>query len=231
MTPASPIDVRRSGARKLTRTGWLESRHSFSYGAHYEPVNTRFGLLVSCNEDVVAPGAGFAAHLHRDVEVVTWVLEGELLHEDDQGNRAVTGPGVVQRMSAGTGVVHSEVNASSQRPVHLVQMWVTPDELGTAPSYEQKEIPDRQGVVPIASGRGHAGAATLGQAGAVLWVARGEVTLPPAPLVHVLITRGSASLEQIGELEQGDAVRLTGAGALSLRAEEALVWELHSPPG
>jgi redox-sensitive bicupin YhaK (pirin superfamily) len=228
MTPSSLIDIRPGEARKTTRTDWLESRHSFSYGAHYDPSNTAFGLLVSCNEDTLGPSGGFAAHPHRDLEVVTWVLEGELLHEDDHGNRSVTRPGVVQRMSAGSGTVHAEVNASDAQPVHLVQMWVTPDELGAAPSYEQKQVPAQEGLVPVASGRGHDGAVSIRQGGAVLWVARGEVALPVAPFVHVFVTRGSAELEDVGELEPGDAVRLIGSGPLSLRADEALVWEMHT---
>ncbi|MCU1586831.1 MAG: YhhW protein [Frankiales bacterium] len=228
MTPSRLIDVRPGEARKITSTDWLESRHSFSYGAHYDAGNTGFGPLVSCNEDVLAPAGGFSAHPHRNLEVVTWVLDGELLHEDDHGNRAVVRPGVVQRMSAGRGTVHSEVNASSEQPAHYVQMWITPDELGGAPSYQLEEVPEQTGLVPVASGRGHDGAAVLGCSTAVLWVVRGTVTLPVAPLVHVLVTRGSASLEDVGELQAGDAVRLTGAGALALTADEALVWELHS---
>ena len=102
------IEVRRAGDRVVTRTDWLDSRHSFSYGPRYDPANTHFGLLLACNEDRLAAGAGFAEHPHRDVEVVTWVVAGVLRHADDAGHRGVARPGVVQRMSAGVGVRHSE---------------------------------------------------------------------------------------------------------------------------
>jgi redox-sensitive bicupin YhaK (pirin superfamily) len=223
------IDIRAAQTRAVTRTDWLDSRHSFSFGAHYEPDNTGFGLLLSCNEDTVAPGAGFGPHEHRDLEVVTWVLEGELAHEDDHGHRGRVGPGVVQRMSAGRGVSHSEVNANPDQQLRLVQMWLLPDEQGGLPSYEQKVVPEREGLVAVASGRGHDGAVRLRQAAAVLWVARGEVTLPQAPHVHVLITGEHGELGDSGELAHGDAVRLRDHGALSLRTDQALVWEMHAP--
>src|SRR5947208_349977 len=110
MTPATTVDVRRAGERFWTRAGWLDSRHSFSFGQHYDPANTHFGLLLVSNDDVVAPGTGFETHPHRDMEIVTWVLDGRLVHQDSAGHTGVIYPGLAQRMSAGTGILHSEKN-------------------------------------------------------------------------------------------------------------------------
>ncbi len=126
--------------RAVTTTSWLTSRHSFSFGDHYDPDNTHHGLLLVNNDDIVAPGTGFDTHPHRDMEIVTWVLQGELAHQDSTGNRGVIYPGLAQRMSAGSGILHSEKNDSPTEPVHFVQMWVVPDETGISPSYQQHEI-------------------------------------------------------------------------------------------
>ena len=157
-------DVRRAGERFATRLGWLDSKHSFSFGHHYDPRNTSFGLLLVSNDDVVAPGSGFETHAHRDMEIVTWVLEGGLVHQDSEGHSGVVYPGLAQRMSAGSGILHSEKNdawrlqggPAHEEPVHFVQMWVLPDEPGIAPGYEQLDINpelDRGGLVTVASGR------------------------------------------------------------------------------
>src|SRR4051812_41836735 len=170
------IDVRRAADRFATRIPWLDSHHSFSFGGHYDPDNTHHGLLLVNNDDVVAPGTGFDTHAHRDMEIVTWVLRGSLVHQDSTGHAGVIYPGLAQRMSAGTGILHSEKNDSvrccvdgalaSPRagrldgerhtdPVHFVQMWVVPDEAGIAPGYAQKEIDAELlsgALVPVASG-------------------------------------------------------------------------------
>jgi redox-sensitive bicupin YhaK (pirin superfamily) len=233
---ASPVDVRRAGGRFHTDLGWLDSWHSFSFGGHHDPANTGHGLLLVSNDDTVAPGGGFGAHSHRDMEIVTWVLDGELEHRDSAGNHDVIRPGLAQRMSAGRGITHSEMNASRDEPVHFVQMWVPPDVRGIDPGYEQRDLGDaltHPGLVAVASGRDHAGAVTIHQHGAVLWAARlgpdEAVAVPPAPHVHVFVARGDARLERAGELATGDAVRLTDAGALELVAgpsgAEILLWE------
>ena len=236
MTPSPLIDIRPADGRFRTGTDWLESRHSFSFGSHYDPANTGFGLLVVNNDDVVAPGSGFSTHPHRDMEIVTWVLEGELAHQDSHGHSGLITPGLAQRMSAGSGMLHSEINATGDRPVRFVQMWVLPDTPSVAPSYDQLDVSaelDRGGLVPIASGRGHDAAISIRQAGAVLWAARlspGEaVQLPDAPFVHLYVARGAGDLEGAGALATGDAVRLTGAGGpafTSTAASEVLVWEM-----
>lgn len=230
------VDVRRAGDRFHTALGWLDSWHSFSFGGHYDPANTGHGLLLVSNDDTVAPGAGFSPHSHRDMEIVTWVLEGELEHADSAGHHGVIRPGLAQRMSAGRGITHSEMNASGDAPVHFVQMWVLPDVRGIEPGYEQRDVGDaltEPRLVAVASGRGHDGAVAIHQHDAVLWVARlgagDSVTTPDATHVHVFLARGSARMDHAGELWTGDAVRLTRAGALALVAgddgAEALVWE------
>jgi redox-sensitive bicupin YhaK (pirin superfamily) len=139
-----------------TETSWLLSRHSFSFGHHYQPDNTHFGMLLVNNDDVVAPGTGFDTHAHSDMEIITWVIEGALVHQDSEGHNGVVYPGLAQRMSAGTGILHSERNDTGSGPVHFAQMWVSPDERSLQPGYEQLEIGERLasgGLVPVASTR------------------------------------------------------------------------------
>ena len=206
LTPS--VDVRRSGDRFATDIGWLDSKHSFSFGHHYDARNTHFGLLLVNNDDVVSPGSGFETHPHRDMEIVTWVLRGQLVHQDSQGHSGLIYPGLAQRMSAGTGILHSEKNDSWRLtggdehtdPVHFVQMWVLPDENGIRPGYEQLEIADellRGGLVPVASGRPEhkdAAAISISQRDAALLAARlapgGVVAVPDAPFVHVYVADG-----------------------------------------
>src|SRR3954470_20340344 len=125
MTPT--IDVRPAASRDHTSIDWLDSRHSFSFGPHWNPANTGHGLLIVSNDDRVRAGSGFSTHPHRDMEIVTWVLDGELEHKDSEGNKGVLYPGLAQRMSAGTGIWHSEMNPSAEKDVHFIQMWVLPD--------------------------------------------------------------------------------------------------------
>ena len=166
------VDIRRAGDRAHTGIGWLESHHSFSFGPHWDPRNTHHGVLMVNNDDVVRAGTGFDTHPHRDMEIVTWVLSGSLVHQDSTGHSGVIYPGLAQRMSAGTGILHSEKNDSwrlsgdvHSDPVHFVQMWVVPDENGVTPGYEQLEIPgeDMAGkLAVVASGMPeHDGAAAI----------------------------------------------------------------------
>jgi quercetin 2,3-dioxygenase len=234
----STIDLRRADSRFATRTGWLDSRHSFSFGGHYDLRNTHHGLLLVNNDDVVRPNTGFQTHPHQDMEIVTWVLDGELEHQDTLGNKGVIYPGLAQRMSAGTGIWHSEMNPTGNRDVHFVQMWVQPDTERLDPGYEQLDITpqlDRGGLVPIASGRGDAAAISIRQRGAVLYGGRlrpGEtVPVPDVHYAHVYVARGAATLEDAGALATGDAVRLTAAGAPRLTADaetgaEVLIWAM-----
>lgn len=232
------IDVRHGSERFHTLTGWLSSYHNFSFGRHYDPENTSHGLLLVNNDDVVRPGTGFTTHPHQDMEIVTWVLDGELQHKDTLGNKGIIYPGLAQRMSAGTGIWHSEMNPGNNREVHFVQMWILPDTERINPSYEQMDINpalSQGSLVPIASGRGHNAAISIRQKDAVLWGGRlkpGEsVQVPDARFVHIFIAKGSVDLEEAGILSTGDSIRLTAGGERKILADsvtgaEVLIWEM-----
>jgi redox-sensitive bicupin YhaK (pirin superfamily) len=243
------VDVRRAGERFTTRIGWLDSKHSFSFSNHWDPANTHHGVLLVNNDDIVTPGAGFDTHPHRDMEIVTWVLQGSLVHQDSEGNKGVIYPGLAQRMSAGTGILHSEKNDAwrhgvgdaHQEPVRFIQMWVLPDQDGIQPGYEQLEIADellQGGLIPVASGMDkHADAAAIRiqNRHAALHAARMQpeetVAVPDAPFVHLFVAQGTVDLEGAGLLQTGDAVRLTGVGGQTLWAvepAEVLIWEMHA---
>jgi len=245
------VDVRRADERYTTRLGWLDSKHSFSFSRHYDPANTHHGLLLVNNDDIVKPGTGFETHPHRDMEIVTWVLQGSLVHQDSEGNTGVIYPGLAQRMSAGTGILHSEKNDSWRLageahadPVHFVQMWVVPDEAGITPGYEQLEIDHELlsgGLVTVASGmpehQGNA-AIRIKNRYAALHAARLQpgqsVQLPEAPFLHLFVPRGSVTLEGAGQLAAGDAVRFTATGGQQVTAvepAEILVWQMHATLG
>ena len=249
-TATTPLlDVRRADDRFKTTMRWLDSKHSFSFGHHYDESNTHHGLLMVNNDDIVVPGTGFDTHPHRDMEIVTWVLRGSLVHQDSTGHSGVIYPGLAQRMSAGRGILHSEKNDSwtltgqetHSEPVHFVQMWVVPDESGITPGYQQLEIDDellRGNLVTIASGMPEhtdAAAITIRNKYAALHGARLEpgqsVQLPEAPYLHLFVPRGEVVLEDAGALHEGDAVRFTASGGQRVTATEPaeiLVWEMHA---
>jgi quercetin 2,3-dioxygenase len=237
------IDVRPGGARFATTTDWLQSRHCFSFGEHYDPDNVRHGALLVSNDEIVSSGSGFDDHPHRDAEIVTWVLSGSLVHQDSGGHRGIVYPGLAQRMSAGRGIIHSERNDAfrldperSAAPVHYVQMWLQPDVSGGEPSYSQREL-DRSGLfqdwVPVASGSHREATITLGSSTSTLWVTVLEPgvsrVLPTAPFVHLYVAQGRVGVETVGELTAGDSVRVTGDAALRVTGSstaELLVWQL-----
>lgn len=249
---ATSVEVRRAADRPRTRTAWLDSRHSFSFGPHYDPADTHFGLLLVSNDDRVDAGTGFDTHPHRDTEIVTWVLEGSLVHQDSTGHAGVVHPGLAQRMSAGRGIMHSERNdafrtdpAAPAGPVRFVQMWLAPDTDGVDPGYEQLDISaelDAGDLVVVASGMpGHVDdrAISVRQRHAALHAARLRpatgATVPAAPYVHLFVARGSATLEGAGSLAEGDAARITAADGQRLtageRGAEVLLWEMHAALG
>ncbi|MEH0822787.1 MULTISPECIES: pirin family protein [unclassified Micromonospora] len=249
LAPSPAVDVRRAEDRFKTRLSWLDSKHSFSFSRHYDPANTHHGLLLVNNDDIVHPGTGFETHPHEDMEIVTWVLRGSLVHQDSTGHSGIIYPGLAQRMSAGTGILHSEKNDSWRlegrqphtEPVHFVQMWVVPDTEGVDPGYEQLEIGDellRGGLVPVASGMDrYAGASAIRIRNryATLHAARlapgDEVTLPDSPYLHLYVPTGAVTLESAGRLGEGDAARITMTGGHRVSATEAaeiLVWEMHA---
>ncbi len=251
---APVIDIRRADDRFKTAIDWLDSKHSFSFGHHYDPANTHHGLLLVNNDDIVTPGQGFDTHPHRDMEIVTWVLRGSLVHQDSTGHSGVIYPGLAQRMSAGRGILHSEKNDSwtltgdgsrmaekHTEPVHFVQMWVVPDESGIDPGYQQLEIDNELldgRLVTIASGmpdhRGEA-AITIANRYAALQGARLQpgqsIELPEAPHLHLFVPRGEVTLEGAGPVNEGDAVRFTASGGQRVTAvepAEILVWQMHA---
>jgi redox-sensitive bicupin YhaK (pirin superfamily) len=241
---SATAELRRAAQRVVTTTPWLTSRHSFSFGDHYDPGNTHHGLLLVNNEDTVRPGTGFDTHPHRDMEIVTWVLDGSLVHQDSEGHAGVVYPNLAQRMSAGTGILHSERNDArpdGSQPVHFVQMWVVPDEPGITPGYQQLDLPESElagRFATVASGMPrHSDSAAIQIANrfAALHVARlvpGEqVRLMDAPFLHVFLARGAVDFEGVGRIGPGDAVRLTAESGQRLTAvepAEVLVWEMHA---
>ena len=243
------IQVIRSADRFSTRTAWLSSRHSFSYGSHYDPGNVGFGALLASNEDVVSAGTGFDLHPHANTEIITWVLSGSLVHADSNGEQGVVYPGLAQRMSAGRGVDHAERNDAYRSetgflidrdrvvdPVHFVQMWIRPDEPDLTPSYQQREIEPAAlsaDWVPIASGSHPDAAISINSRSSTLLVgvfASGDTRwLPAGSRLHVFVARGEVDVEGVGRLTDGDAVRLngsTGQRIVALRPAEVLVWQL-----
>jgi len=245
---APGIELRRAEQRFLTRTDWSETHHSFSFGEHYDPSNVSFGQLLVNNDDLVRPGSGYADHPHRDAEIITWVLCGSLIHQDSRGNSGLIYPGLAQRMSAGSGIVHSERNDAyrldpvrAPEPVHFIQMWIKPDEGGTPPSYQQRELALgdlARGWVPIASGSHGDAVVGMGSAASTLWgsvlPAGTSRLLPDGELLHVYLARGVLDAEAIGPLKAGDSLRLSGSTQLRLtaRAEaEVLVWQMDRGQG
>jgi redox-sensitive bicupin YhaK (pirin superfamily) len=229
------IELRRAAERLESRGDGVVSRHSFAFGPHYDPMNTRFGALVTHNDDVLAPGAGFPEHPHRDLEIVTWVVSGALQHTDSSGGSAIVRPGTVGRLSTGAGVRHSETNASSGE-TRYVQMWILPDAEGL-PSYETADVSaalDRGGFVAVASGSQPA-PVTL-RCNATLLVARlpagSSAAIPAAPLLHVFVAVGgvilTADTEQVQLLSE-DAIRITDGEIVRVEATadaEVLAWAM-----
>jgi len=211
------MEIRRSNERGLADHGWLKSFHTFSFADYYDAKHMGFGPLRVINEDRVQPGMGFGTHGHRDMEIISYVLEGGLAHKDSMGNGSTIKPGDVQRMSAGTGVRHSEFNASDKELVHFLQIWIEPSRSGIAPGYEEKHFDDaskRGKLRLIASPDGAEGSVHIHQDAklyATLVDGSESVRLEPAPgrLVYVHVARGAVSVNGT-PLEAGDAVQLQG---------------------
>ena len=230
------LDIRKAQERGYADHGWLKSYHSFSFADYFDPRHVEFGALRVINEDRVAPGQGFGTHGHRDMEIISYVLDGELQHRDSMGNGSVIRPGDVQRMSAGRGVQHSEYNPSRERPVHFLQIWIEPDTRGIPAGYEEQRAPDdekRNRLRLIASPEGGDGAVRLQQDARVYaTLLDGEATLayplPPGRRAYVHVARGSVEVN--GErLSTGDAAKLTDEPDVRLSrgsAAEVLLFDL-----
>jgi len=234
-TLTSPVfAIQRAGDRAFFDHEWLKTYHSFSFAEYYDPDNQHWGALRVFNDDVIAGGAGFPLHPHRDMEIVTYVLSGELAHRDSMGNHGVVGPGGVQFMSAGTGVRHSEFNNQSDEALHLVQMWVLPGTLGTAPSYGQRDftIEDRRNRwLTIVSGEASVDAPIRITQKATFSVARLEnasLLKEFAPQRYGFLFVAGGNVEVNGEpLRTGDAVRIFNVERLAVKGSgELVLWDL-----
>ncbi|MCX7890963.1 MAG: pirin family protein [Burkholderiales bacterium] len=230
------IEIRRSAERGFADHGWLKSFHSFSFADYYDPQHMGFGALRVINEDRVAPGTGFGTHGHRDMEIISYVLEGALEHKDSMGNGSTIRPGNVQRMSAGRGVQHSEYNPSASEPVHFLQIWIEPDVRGITPSYEEKvfDADAKRGALRlIASPDGSAGSVTIHQDARVYATlldgdARVSLDLAPGRRAYVHVARGTVEANGT-KLAAGDAAKLTDVATVTLAngaGAEVLVFDL-----
>jgi len=230
------IELRPGAERGHAEHGWLNSFHSFSFADYYDPRHMGFGPLRVINEDRVQPGMGFGTHGHRDMEIISYVLDGELEHKDNMGNGSIIVPGDVQRMSAGRGVMHSEYNPSPERPVHFLQIWIQPNRRGVKPSYEQKRIDGdlkRGRLALIASPDGHDGSVMIHQ-DAYVYATRLDgnesVThrVEPGRRAYVHVARGKVRVNG-KPLAAGDAAKISEESVVTLDAgdhAEVLVFDL-----
>jgi hypothetical protein len=231
------IVKRAADERGMTRMPWLDSRHTFSFGEYHDPAHMGFGPLRVINEDRVVPGGGFATHGHRDMEIVSYVLSGALEHKDSLGTGSIIRPGDVQRMSAGTGIRHSEFNPSRSEPVHFLQIWILPERAGLTPSYEQKAFPAeerRGGPLLVASPDGSDGAVTIHQDARIYVAELGGGDAIEQPLsadrrAWIQVARGEIELSGVA-LGPGDGAAVEDERRLHLRAgsgpAEVLLFDL-----
>jgi redox-sensitive bicupin YhaK (pirin superfamily) len=231
------ITLRPAAERGHFDHGWLDTSHSFSFAAYHDPRHMGFRSLRVINEDRVQPGTEFGTHGHRDMEILSWVLEGQLAHKDDMGNGSIIKPGEAQRMSAGTGVMHSERNPSAAEPAHFLQIWLLPERRGLAPGYEQKNFADARGLRLLASRDGRDGSVTVHQ-DADVWLARlaagesAELQLRAGRGAWVQMARGGAELRAGGKsvkLAQGDGASVEDVAEMTVVADgecEALLFDL-----
>jgi redox-sensitive bicupin YhaK (pirin superfamily) len=230
------LTIRRSNERGYADHGWLKSFHSFSFADYYDPQHMGYGPLRVINEDRVAPGMGFGTHGHRDMEIISYVLAGELAHKDSIGNGSVIRPGDVQRMSAGTGVRHSEFNHDAANTTHFLQIWIEPNAQGIAPSYEERrfEDADKRGRLRlVASSDGADGSVTIHQdarvyAGLFDGAERATLAIAPQRRAYVHVARGRLSVNGTS-LSAGDAAMLSGTPAVEVAdgaSAEVLVFDL-----
>jgi len=229
-------EIRRSNERGLADHGWLKSFHTFSFADYYDAKHMGFGPLRVINEDRVQAGAGFGTHGHRDMEIISYVLDGELAHQDSMGNGSVIRPGDVQRMSAGSGVRHSEFNGSKDRPVHFLQIWIEPKYRGIEPGYEEKRFTEeeKRGQLRLIASPDRAQGSVLIHQDARVYAGlfdgeeRAQLALAPQRQAYVQVARGSLTANGVA-LESGDALQVTQADGVALekgRDAEVLVFDL-----
>jgi redox-sensitive bicupin YhaK (pirin superfamily) len=228
--------IRRGNERGFADHGWLKSFHSFSFADYFDPQHVEFGPLRVINEDRVQAGAGFGTHGHRDMEIISYVLSGELAHKDSMGHGSTIRPGDVQRMSAGAGVRHSEFNPSSSEPVHFLQIWISPNQQGIEPSYEEKsfEPAEKRGQLRLIASPDRASGSVLIHQDARVYAGlfdgdeRATLEVGPARRIYVHVARGAVRANGVA-LESGDALKLAETSELTLqegREAEVLVFDL-----
>ena len=227
------IVLRKSGERGRADHGWLKSFHTFSFADYHDPSQMGYGDLRVINDDSVAPGMGFGTHPHRDMEIISYVIEGELAHKDSMGNASTIKRGDVQRMSAGLGVQHSEYNPSNTLPVHFLQIWILPEKKGIEPDYEQKHFDDeskRNKLLLVASKSGRAGSVSLNQDAdlyaALLDNSEASHHLSPGRLAYLHVVQGEISLNGL-PLSSGDGAKISSEAEIRLSGTgEALLFDL-----
>jgi redox-sensitive bicupin YhaK (pirin superfamily) len=230
------ISFRDRNTRGRTQTGWLDSQHSFSFGGYHDPRHMGFRSLRVLNEDHVIPGAGFPAHSHRDIEIVTYVLQGRLRHEDGLGHGAIVGPGEVQRISAGSGITHSEYNASPDAPLHLLQLWIIPNRTGAPPDYARAPLPDGglSGSLIFVAGPHDSGAAVTIAQDARIYAAKLDAgttathALAAGRGAWLQVARGLVALNDT-EMREGDGAAIEDESRIAVEAltdSEILLFDL-----
>ena len=244
------VDVRRRDERFKTRLSWLDSKHSFSFSRHYDPLNTHHGLLLVNNDDIVSPGTGFETHPHQDMEIVTWVLQGSLVHQDSTGHAGIIYPGLAQRMSAGTGILHSEKNDSWRlraarrgTPIRCTSCRcgscrmrtasppATSSSKSTTSCFAAAWCRSRPAWTSTMAPRPSGSRTNTPRCMPPAWSVGDTVELPEAQFLHLFVPRGNVTLEGAGALAEGDAVRFTATGGQRVNATEPaeiLVWEMHA---
>jgi redox-sensitive bicupin YhaK (pirin superfamily) len=231
------LKIRPAQDRGQAHHGWLRSQHTFSFASYHDAAHMGFGPLRVLNEDRIEGGTGFGAHPHRDMEIISYVMEGALRHQDDMGNQAVIRPGEVQRMTAGTGVVHSEQNADPKREAHFLQIWIVPDKTGLKPGYGQKDFSaalDKGGLVLVVSKDGRDGSISISQ-DADLYIAKlpaggqAQLSLRPQRGAWIQVLKGCVGV--LGaELRAGDGAAVTSETQLGLQARDAAEFLLFDLP-
>ncbi|MBU6421422.1 MAG: pirin family protein [Gammaproteobacteria bacterium] len=230
------IELRKASERGPTKIGWLDSKHTFSFGQYYDSKHMGFRALRVINEDRVIPGAGFGTHGHQDMEIVSYVLEGALAHQDSTGTSSVIRPGEIQRMSAGTGVQHSEMNPSKSEPVHFLQIWILPERNGLPPSYEQKLMPEVKSAaqLDLVGSRDGSGSTVTIHQDVKLYRANlrdgAKLDLPLTPGRHawLQVARGAVTVNG-ADISAGDGLTVSAEAKLSLAGRpeaEVLIFDL-----
>ncbi|MBV1788038.1 pirin family protein [Marinobacterium sp. D7] len=226
------IKLRPAEERGQFRIDWLDSRHTFSFGHYYDPRHMGLSSLRVINDDRVIPGAGFETHPHRDMEIISYILDGSIEHRDTMGNRTRLNAGEVQVMSAGSGIMHSEFNPEPEAPLHFLQIWIRPQQQGLRPSYVQKDFSDAKGVTLIVSPDGESGSLKVHQDARIyqlrLTGERIELPLQTARVHYLQIARGELKLNG-RVLREGDGAIIEGESRLTIEADnpvEALLFDL-----